>query len=57
MNGSSFKSQGTQIGEKKASRLLQKIPEMCFQEPEPIKRRRKSCEYANTGRIKTPVIV
>ena len=32
------------------------MPEMCFQEPEPIKRRRRNCENANTGR-KTPVIV
>ena len=45
MNGGSFESQCTQIGEK--------MPEMCFQEPELIKR---SCENANTGR-KIPVIV
>ena len=31
------------------------MPEMCFQEPEPIKIRR-SCGNANTGR-KTPAIV
>ena len=56
MNGGSFESQCTHIGEKKKRQYWQKMPEMCFQGPEPMKRRSSSYENANTGR-KTPVVM